>query len=45
MSWKYFIGSSILACGLLFKFGAPLPALVLGVALAAYVNWRKQRRG
>jgi hypothetical protein len=45
VTWKYFVGACILACGLLFKFGAPLPALAAGVALAGYVNWRLQRRG
>jgi len=45
MKWKFFVGASILTCGLLFKFGAPLLSLVLGVALAALLNWRTMRRG
>jgi hypothetical protein len=44
VKWKFFVGACILSCGLLFKFGAPLPALAAGVALAAYFNWRLQRR-
>ena len=44
MNWKYFVGASILTCGLLFKFGAPLPALVLGVGLAALACWGKTRK-
>jgi len=44
VKWKFFVGACILSCGLLFKFGAPIPALVAGVALAAYFNWRTQRR-
>ena len=43
MNWKYFIGSSILAAGLLIKFGAPIFAVALGIAGAAFVNWKKQR--
>jgi hypothetical protein len=44
MKWKFFVGASILACGLLVKVGAPLISLVLGVAFAALVNWRTLRR-
>ena len=43
MNWKYFIGACILSCGLLFKVGAPILAMAMGVAAAAFVNWRKQR--
>jgi hypothetical protein len=43
MKWKYFMGSSILVAGLLFKFGAPVVAIALGIAGAAFVNWKKQR--
>jgi len=31
MSWKYFMGASILATGLLVKVGAPLVSLALGI--------------
>jgi hypothetical protein len=43
MKWKFFIGSCILATGLLLKAGAPVAAVAMGIALAAFVNWRKQR--
>ena len=43
MKWKYFIGACILSAGLLFKAGAPLAAVVAGIAAAAFVNWRRQR--
>jgi hypothetical protein len=44
MSWKYFIGASILATGLLLKAGAPLVPIVLGIAMAAFFNWRRDHR-
>ena len=31
VNWKFFIGGCILSCGLLFKMGAPLPAVALGI--------------
>jgi hypothetical protein len=43
MNWKFFIGASILSCGLLFKVGAPVLPVAVGVAAAAYLNWRKHR--
>jgi hypothetical protein len=43
LSWRYFGGASILAAGLLLKFGAPLPAVLLGLAGAAAANWYMQR--
>ena len=43
MKWKYFVGASILSVGLLFKAGAPIVPLVLGIAGAAFINWKKQR--
>ena len=39
--WKYFLGASILAAGLLLKAGAPLFPLALGLAAAAYLTWKK----
>jgi hypothetical protein len=45
MRWKFFVGSSILAVGLLFKAGAPLVPVVLGVAGVAFLNWRSHRAG
>jgi hypothetical protein len=44
MNWKYFIGASILAAGLLIKVGAPLFAVAMGIAMAAFLNWRRERR-
>ena len=44
MNWKYFIGASILATGLLIKVGAPPVAVVMGIAMAAFFNWRRERR-
>ena len=43
MNWKFFIGACILTCGLLFKAGAPLPAMAIGIAAAGFLNWRMQR--
>ena len=43
MRWKFFIGSCILVAGLLLKAGAPVVAVVLGIAAAAFVTWKKQR--
>ena len=39
MKWKYFVGATILAVGLLAPY-APLPALAGGIALAAVINWK-----
>jgi hypothetical protein len=44
MNWKYFIGACILSGGLLFKAGAPVPAVALGIAAVAYLNWRRQKQ-
>ena len=41
MSWRYFVGASILSSGLLFKVGAPVGAVALGIALVAFINWRR----
>jgi hypothetical protein len=43
MRWKFFIGACILSVGLLFKAGAPLVPVVLGIAGAAFFNWKKLR--
>jgi hypothetical protein len=42
-TWKYFIGSVFLVGALLIKFGAPLFAVVLGVAAAGLLTFRKAR--
>jgi hypothetical protein len=43
-TWKYFIGASILAVGLLLKAGAPLFPVALGLAAAAFLTWKKTSR-
>jgi hypothetical protein len=43
MTGKYFIGACILAAGLLLKAGAPLSAIAMGIALAAFFHWVRQR--
>ena len=43
MNWKPFLGACILTAGLLFKIGVPIPAVVMGIALAGCVTWRRQR--
>jgi hypothetical protein len=41
--WKYFVGASILAVGLLLKAGAPLVPLAGGLAVAALLTWKFAR--
>jgi len=43
MNWKFFVGASILSAGLLFKIGAPVVPVVLGITAAAALHWRRQR--
>ena len=43
MNWRYFVGASILSSGLLLKLGAPLIAILIGIAGAAFINWKRQR--
>ena len=42
--WKFFVGSCILTTGLLLKAGVPLVPVVVGIAAAAFLTWRIQRR-
>jgi hypothetical protein len=42
--WKFFVGAAILAVGLLIKAGAPLVPIALGLAIAAVVTWKADRR-
>jgi hypothetical protein len=42
--WKYFLGASILAAGLALKAGAPLVPIVLGLAVAAFITWKRSER-
>lgn len=41
MKWKFFVGATILTVGLVLKAGAPLVPVAIGVAGAAFVNWKK----
>jgi hypothetical protein len=43
VKWKYFLGATILTVGLLLKAGVPLVPIALGVAGAAFFNWKKIR--
>jgi hypothetical protein len=43
VNWRFFIGACILSGGLLFKAGAPVPAVAVGIGAAAFVSWRRQR--
>jgi hypothetical protein len=40
-SWKYFVGSCILAGGVLIKIGVPLAPIAIGIAAAAFLNWKR----
>ena len=44
MSWRYFIGASILSAGLLLKFGAPWPSVAIGIVFVEFLNWKQKRR-
>ena len=44
LNWRYFGGASILAAGLLLKFGAPLLAVLAGIAAAAAFTCLLQMR-
>ena len=43
MKWKFFLSACILVGGLLIKFGAPLSAVIGGIALAAIMTWKQSR--
>ena len=43
MTWKLFLGACILSGGVLLKYGAPIPSVVMGIALAGFFTWRRQR--
>jgi hypothetical protein len=40
-TWRYFVGSCILAAGLLIKVGVPVFPIGIGVAAAAFVTWKR----
>lgn len=43
MSWRVFFVASVVSAALLVKVGAPLVPVAIGVALAAYFSYRRQR--
>ena len=43
MNWKYFCGACLVVGAALLKAGAPLIAIVAGMALAAFVNFLRRR--
>jgi hypothetical protein len=43
MKWKYFVGASIVVGAALFKAGAPVIAIIAGIAIAAFSNFLKHR--
>jgi hypothetical protein len=43
VNWRLFVGASIIVVGVLLKVGAPPVAIVLGVALAAFLSWFTRR--
>jgi hypothetical protein len=44
LTWRWFVGASTLAGGLLLKAGAPLITIAAGIVVAALVTWRYGRR-
>jgi hypothetical protein len=44
MNWRYFVGACVLAGGVLLKAGAPVPAILIGMAGAAGINWWQHSR-
>ena len=44
MSWKYFIGASIVVGAALWKVGAPILSILLGIGLACLLNLRQRSR-
>ena len=43
MNWKLFLAACTLSARVLFKYGAPIPAVIMGIALAAFFTWSRQR--
>jgi hypothetical protein len=38
MTWRLFVGASIISAGVLLKVGAPVVSVAVGIALAAWLN-------
>jgi hypothetical protein len=43
MKWNYFVGACVVVGGALMKSGAPILAIVGGIAMAGLVNVLRQR--
>ena len=43
MKWKYFVGACIVVGAALFKAGAPLFTIIVGIILAAFSNFLRHR--
>ena len=44
MSWKFFLGASIIVAAALFKAGVPIIPIAAGLVTAGIVTWKLQRR-
>jgi len=44
MSWKFFIGASIVVAAALIKVGVPLAPIAAGLVTAGLITWKLQRR-
>jgi hypothetical protein len=44
VTWRHFLGASVLAAVILLFVGAPFPSVAVGIALAAFLNWRASTR-
>ncbi|HEU5258475.1 MAG TPA: hypothetical protein VFU28_20960 [Vicinamibacterales bacterium] len=44
MSWKFFIGSSIVVAAALIKVGVPIFPIAAGLVTAGLLTWKLQRR-
>jgi hypothetical protein len=44
LTWRWFVGASTLAGGLLLKAGAPVVTIAAGIVVAALVTWRYSNR-
>jgi len=44
MSWKFFIGASIIVGAALLKVGVPLVPIAAGLVTAGLVTWKLRRR-
>jgi hypothetical protein len=40
LTWRWFVGATTLAVGILLKVGAPIVCIVGGIIIAAAMTWR-----